>query len=342
MAGTLVVQTAFLGDVILTTPLIAALSQAGPVDVVTTPLGAEVLAHNPRIRETIVFDKRGRDSGPLGLVAMAFALRARQYRRALHAQASIRSALLTRIAGIPERIGFESAAGRRFYTARVPIADGPHHVQKLLALAGINSTGTAPRPEVFPSAADGAVVDAFLEGAGAAGRGTREPLIALAPGSVWATKRWPGYAELAAALVAGGVARPVIIGSDADATLASEIVAASQGRAIDATGRLTLLQSAELLRRTRALVTNDSAPLHLASAMNTPTIAVFGPTVPEFGFGPLADRSVVAGVTGLDCRPCDRHGPMKCPLGHWRCMRDLSAPDVLQMVHGLLRSRAER
>jgi heptosyltransferase-2 len=337
MAGTLVVQTAFLGDVILTTPLIAALSQAGPVDVVTTPLGAEALAHNPRIRETIVFDKRGRDSGPLGLIAMAFALRARQYRRALHAQASMRSAALTRLAGIPERVGFETAAGRSFYTERVPIADGPHHVQKLLALAGISPTGAAPRPELFPSAADGAVIDALLEAAGA----KREALIALAPGSVWGTKRWPGYAELASALVAGGVARPVIIGSDADASLASEIVAASQGRAIDATGRLTLLQSAELLRRTRALVTNDSAPLHLASAMNTPTIAVFGPTVPEFGFGPLADRSVTAGVTGLPCRPCDRHGPMQCPLGHWRCMRDLSATEVLQMVHGLLGSRSE-
>jgi heptosyltransferase-2 len=332
----LIVQTAFLGDVILTTPLIASLSQAGPVDVVTTPLGAQVLAHNPRIRETIVFDKRGRDSGPLGLLSMAFALRARGYRRALHAQASMRSSALTRLAGIPERVGFTTAAGRAFYTERVPTADGPHHVQKLLSLAGIGPTGTPPRPELFPSAADGAVIDSLLEASAA----KRETLVALAPGSVWATKRWPGYAELAAALVAGDVARPVIIGSDADSPLASEIVAMSQGRAIDATGRLTLLQSAELLRRTRALVTNDSAPLHLASAMNTPTIAVFGPTVPEFGFGPLAERSVVAGVTGLACRPCDRHGPMKCPLGHWRCMRDLSAAEVLLLVHGLLGSRA--
>jgi len=83
------------------------------------------------------------------------------------------------------------------------------------------------------------------------------------------------------------------------------------------------------------LVTNDSAPQHLASAMGTPTVTVFGPTVPEFGFGPLAPRSDVVGVTGLDCRPCDRHGPVTCPLGHWRCMRDLPAATIAAAVEQL-------
>jgi heptosyltransferase II len=87
-------------------------------------------------------------------------------------------------------------------------------------------------------------------------------------------------------------------------------------------------------------VTNDSSPLHLASAMNTPTLAVFGPTVPAFGFGPLADRSTVAQVEGLDCRPCDRHGPRRCPLGHWRCMREITAGDAAGLAHALLVSRS--
>src|SRR5438034_316720 len=83
---------------------------------------------------------------------------------------------------------------------------------------------------------------------------------------------------------------------------------ATDGAAIDATGRLSLLASAELIGRTIALVTNDSAPQHLASAMGTPTITIFGPTVPEFGFGPLAPRSITIGHHQLACRPCDRHG----------------------------------
>ncbi|HEX5831084.1 MAG TPA: glycosyltransferase family 9 protein, partial [Gemmatimonadaceae bacterium] len=97
-------------------------------------------------------------------------------------------------------------------------------------------------------------------------------------------------------------------------------------------GRLTLLGSAELLRRCAALVTNDSAPQHLASAMATPTVALFGPTVPDFGFGPLAPRVAVAGVDALPCRPCDRHGPRRCPLGHWKCMQELAVDGVLRQV----------
>ena len=121
-----------------------------------------------------------------------------------------------------------------------------------------------------------------------------------------------------------------------DLGAAAEIVDATGGRAIDATGRLTLLASAELIGRASLLVTNDSAPQHLASAMNTPTLAVFGPTVPEFGFGPLADRSSVVGHTGLTCRPCDRHGPQKCPLGHWRCMREITPDAVAAIARELL------
>jgi heptosyltransferase-2 len=152
---------------------------------------------------------------------------------------------------------------------------------------------------------------------------------------VWATKRWPGFRELAHALSTDH--RVVVIGADADRDLAAEIMAATSGRAIDATGRLSLLASAELIRRSALLVTNDSLPLHLASAMNTPTVAVFGPTVPEFGFGPLATKSAVAGVSELACRPCDRHGPRKCPLGHWRCMREITPTTVASLARELLR-----
>jgi heptosyltransferase-2 len=151
---------------------------------------------------------------------------------------------------------------------------------------------------------------------------------------VWATKRWPYYAELATQLVpAIGV---VVVGSAADTPLAQEIIAAAGDRVLDATGRLTLLGSAELIGRAAAIVTNDSAPQHLASAMGTPTIAVFGPTVPEFGFGPLAPKATVAGLRDLPCRPCDRHGPQRCPLRHWRCMREITAGHVAELLHDLL------
>ncbi len=168
---------------------------------------------------------------------------------------------------------------------------------------------------------------------GALGRGV--PLVAVAPGSVWATKRWPFYPELAGALAGDAVI--VVVGGPGDGELARAVVAACPaGRAVDATGRLSLLASAALVGRAALLVTNDSAPQHLASAMGTRTLAIFGPTVPAFGFGPLAPGSETAGVAGLACRPCDRHGPPACPLGHWRCMRDQAPALIVRRARELL------
>jgi heptosyltransferase-2 len=105
---------------------------------------------------------------------------------------------------------------------------------------------------------------------------------------------------------------------------------------VDGTASLSLLASAELIGRARILVTNDSAPQHLASAMGTPTITLFGPTVDEFGFGPLAPHSIPLGLDALACRPCHHHGPPRCPLGHWRCMRELGVDAVAAVVEELL------
>jgi len=160
---------------------------------------------------------------------------------------------------------------------------------------------------------------------------------------VWATKRWPSYDQLAAELLESPAlrdARIVVLGAAGDAPLAQAIGAAvaSTGGAptVDATGQLSLLGSAALLSRCRVLVSNDSAPLHLASAMNTPTVALFGPTVPALGFGPLAERQRVVQHDALACRPCHAHGPMHCPLGHWRCMRDLPPQQVSEAVQRLI------
>ena len=333
----LLVQTSFLGDMVLTTPLIAWLAGSRPLDVVATPRAAGLLENNPDVREVILYDKRGVDRGIAGFTRLASRLRAKRYDAAYLAQGSVRSGALALIAGIRDRVGFASSAGRLFYTTRVPSIDNMHHAARLLSLATRDPTrdiaASALRPHLYPGDRQRTAVDQLL---GAAKLG--EPLIALAPGSVWATKQWPYYADLARDLRSD--ARLVIVGAESDRPLAAEIVHATGGTAIDATGRLSLLASAELIGRSMLLVTNDSAPLHLASAMNTPTVAIFGPTVPEFGFGPLADRSRVAGRTGLDCRPCDRHGPRRCPLGHWRCMREITADDVARLARGLLTTRA--
>ena len=336
MTTSLVIQTSFLGDMVLTTPLIAHLAESAPVDVVATPAAAPLLTNNPAVRQVIVYDKRGADRGVRGFARIAATLRARGYGTAYLAQGSVRSGALAMAARIPARAGFATSAGRAFYTRRVPAPDGVHHAARLLSLAtrepAEELSDARLKPHLYPGHAERTAVDEVL-GTNAMG----EPLIALAPGSVWATKRWPQFARLAYEL--RQVGRVVVIGGAADRALAEEIVGATKGQAIDTTGKLSLLASADLIGRASLLVTNDSLPLHLASAMNTPTIAIFGPTVPAFGFGPLADRSAVVGHQLVACRPCDRHGPQRCPLGHWRCMREITPEDVAALALDRLSSR---
>ena len=319
---------------ILTTPLLERLAREGEVHVVATPANAAVLTNHPAVASVIVYDKRNADAGVAGLRRVAAQLRSTRATTAYIAQGSWRSAALVRLAGVPG-VGFDTSAGRWLYSRRVVYRKDWHHAQRLWALA--NDPHGAPsvvpervRPSLYPGPSDQAPVTALLQ---AAGIRDGEPLIALAPGSVWATKRWPSYDALARELVALlPHARVVVLGAAGDAPLAAAIGIAVQQRGgptiIDATGKLSLLGSAALLSRCAVLVTNDSAPLHLASAMNTPTVALFGPTVPTMGFGPLADRHAVLGRDALPCRPCSAHGGHACPLGHWTCMRDLTASAV--------------
>ena len=334
MGGTLVIQTSFLGDVILTTPLIAELAKRGPVDALVTPEGAAILANNPDLRTILRYDKRNTYGSAQGLWQTVKAIRAkRPYEKVYLAQGSFRSGLLGMMTGARERIGFRTSTGHLLYTTEVQYRPELHHAERLLSLAvgSQKPSSEAVRPRLYPSDEDRALVDSFLR------RGS-EPdaqFVALAPGSAWGTKRWPYYVDLAQRLAPDF--RIAIVGSKADAQVASEISNAVGGqRVIDTTGGLPLLASAELIGRAQAIVTNDSAPLHLASAMGTPTLAIFGPTVPEFGFGPLAERRVVAGHEYLECRPCHRHGPERCPLGHWRCMRELTVDHIMSLLPGVL------
>jgi heptosyltransferase-2 len=331
LSSSLVIQTSFLGDTVLTTPLIAELARRGPVDVVTTPASAKLLANNPHIRSVLPFDKRGQDGGVLGFLRMVRRLRPFGYESAYLAQGSMRSAALVMAAGVSRRVGFAGHAGKLLYTETVEYREDLHHTVRLLRLASADAA-TAERPRLYPGIPERGAVDRFLALHDVHDEGL--PLVALAPASIWGTKRWPYYGDLARELA--GKARIVVVGSMDDMPLAEEICKAAGETSMNAAGALSLLGSAELIRRCNLLVTNDSAPQHLASAVDTPTITIFGPTVPTFGFGPLARHSETIGNAELACRPCHKHGPQRCPLTHWRCMRDLSPPAVAQRVIDIL------
>ena len=333
----LVIQTAFLGDVVLTTPLLAALAERhGPLDVVTTTAAAPLLETHPAVRHVIPYDKRGRDRGLAAFLGLTRRLAAAHYEVAYLPHRSLRSAALAYLARVPRRVGFSDGWPLLYTETRPPRRTG-HEIDRLLGL--VDAPAEAPAPALYPQPQDERVVEDCLRNAGIAG-----DFVALAPGSIWGSKRWPYYEELASRL-ADRVA-VVVVGGIEDAGLGQSIVAAvkeggAAGRVLDTCGRLTLLQSAVLIGRARVLVTNDSAPLHFASAQGTRVVALFGPTVPEFGFGPIGAGDLALGVAELVCRPCSDHGPSVCPLGHHRCMRDLPVATVVTSLEetGALRRR---
>ena len=332
----LVIQTAFLGDVVLTTPLLAALAERhGPLDVVTTPAAAPLIETHPAVRRVIPYDKRGLNRGARGLLTLAGTLRAEHYEAAYLPHRSLRTAALALLANIPRRIGFHDGWPLLYTEVRRRPADG-HEIDRLLAMV----EGQPPRsatPSLTMTTADRTAAEAFL-----GEHGVRPPYVVLAPGSIWGSKRWTYYSELGAALSAQVAI--VVIGSRDDVPLGNaivETVVARGGTAASACGRLSLRESAAVIAGAQLLVTNDSAPLHFASAVGTRVVAIFGPTVPAFGFGPRGPRDQVAEVQGLPCRPCSHHGPPVCPLVHHLCMKSLRVEDVMQAIEetGALRRR---
>lgn len=344
----LVVQTAFAGDVVLVLPLCQALHDKFPgagIVVVTIPAAEGLLAGHPAVQGVIVYDKRGADTGFRGLIRTVRRVRAAGFDAAMMPHRSLRSALLCRLAGIPVRIGFDRSPGRFLQTHTVRYVPADHETQRNLSLAA--PLGVAPAgpvlPRLYPSAADRLAVDAFMHRSFGelSARGARAP-VAVAPGSVWNTKRWleSGFISLVRSLLEEG--RPVVlVGGAADRSLCARIRAAvPDSRVADSSGRFSLLESAELIGRCAALVSNDSAPMHLAVAVGTPVVAIFGPTLPSFGFAPLGPRDRVVETTGLACRPCSIHGGTRCPTGTFDCMNRISAARVLDELRPLARADA--
>jgi len=345
----LVVQTAFVGDVVLVIPLLALLHEKFPgcrITAVTIPAAAELLAGHPAVQSVIAYDKRGADGGLRGLLAVAARIRAAGCDAALIPHRSLRSALLCRIAGIPVRIGFDASAGRLLMTDTVRYIGTDHEIRRNLSLAVPLGVPSPPGmiPRLYPSSLDALVVDAFLrrsfpEDPVRPG----EPCIAVAPGSVWNTKRWPEskFLSLIRFLLDDG-ARVVLIGGAADRNLCARLCGALPGRPLlaDASGRLSLLESAELISRCTVLVSNDSAPVHIAAAMGIPVVAIFGPTLPSFGFAPAGPRDRVVETMDLPCRPCSLHGGTRCPTGTFDCMNRISAERVRAEVIALGRREA--
>lgn len=333
----LIIHTAFIGDIILATPLIRAIKEGlndCEIHALVNPTAAPVLENNPYLAKIILFDKRGKDSGLGGLLKIGAKLKAEKFDIVFSPHRSFRSATLAGISGAKTRVGFASSAGAFLYNKRVRYNRNVHEIERNLSLARAAGIETSDnRPKVYPSERDKAAVNRLIKKIAVQ---PEHPCVALAPGSIWATKRWPAdyYKKLAQLLIANDI-QVFLIGGTADQSLGRKIAAGNEDQIFNMAGQLSLLQSAELLARCKVLISNDSAPMHLATAVGTPVIAIFGPTVPAFGFYPTGSKDQVI-EKQLACRPCGMHGGNHCPIGTHACMQEISPEKVFSAVGNFL------
>lgn len=344
----LVIHTAFLGDIILTTPFLAGLRQVFPraeILFVTTQGGAALLSPNPWGVKTTVFDKKGSDAGLGGLRRKIRELKkfAPDVTFCLHR--SLRSVLLARGVGA-ESWGFRDAACSFLLRGRVR-REQEYEAEKNLAvldrfLATRNiETLFSPFPHLEWTPDETKKAEDLTK--------RMHPYIVLAPGSVWPTKRWPAerFGEVALHFAKLGI-QSVVVGGGTEKDIAAKVCSAYLARCspserglvpLDLSGKTTLGVLKAVLAKAKLVIANDSSPLHIAIAVGVPVHGVFGPTTKNLGFFPLAPvgKSGVSEVEGLDCRPCGKHGHQICPKQHFRCMLDLHSATVFEEARKICR-----
>ena len=335
----LIIQTAFIGDIILATALLEQLHQVRPgavLDVLVRKGNESLLASHPFINEVLIWHKK--EGKYRDLRRLIQTIRSRRYDAILNLQRHGSMGLLTALSGAKTTIGFGQNPFSLFFSHRVhyQFEPGVHETERNAAMlyvlekAGLIQTQSVAnervaRPKLYPSASDYAVAKTYQT----------SPYVCMAPMSVWFTKQYPAerWVDLIQSLPYNLTV--YLLGAPTDTAACESIRTHTQqeNRVVNLAGKLSLLQSAALQQGAVMNYVNDSAPLHLCSAMNAPTTAIFCGTVPEFGFGPLADEArVVQTPEPLDCRPCNLHGRKACPLGHFRCAWSIRVDELVNAV----------
>lgn len=337
----LIVQTAFLGDVVLALPLVAAVRRWAPqawVDVLTIPATAAVVEGQPGVDTVLTYDKRGEQRGVRGLLQMCRTIRSRAYDVVISPHRSLRSALLVAVSGSGRRLGFRQWWTRWAYTTTAPRPVRGHEVMRNHELAKLVDA-EAPIPGRLTLQVEAARHREAAQVLAQAGVATGDVLVGLVPGSQWGTKRWPAdqFAALIEQITAWPGTHGVLFGAPQDREIADAVVAACRAPVIDLIGKTSLRELPAYMAHCDIVVSNDTGPMHIAAALGKPIVTLYGPTTPALGFSPYGVAWEEASVASLSCRPCHAHGPEHCPLSHWRCMRELQPAQVAERVARLLR-----
>lgn len=310
----LIIQTAFLGDVILATPVISELKRIFPdakIDFLLRKGNESLLNNNPNCSTVYILDKKkGKFSSIFNLIRE---FRRNKYDLVINLHRFGSSGILTAFSGGKEKYGFKNNPFSFFFTKKFDhsLSSGLHEVERNLKL--IESFGAAKliRPELFPSEENFETVQKYKT----------EDYFCFAPASVWFTKQLPKEKWIELINHYSKNSPIYLLGGKDDIHLCNEILESltDKKNATNLAGKLNLLESAALIKDSKRTFVNDSGPMHISSAMNAPVTVFFCSTITDFGFGPLSDDSKILQVQNLNCRPCGIHGHKVCPLGHFKC-----------------------
>lgn len=313
----LIIQTAFIGDVILATAVVEKLHEYYPdaaIDFLLRKGNESLLDNNPYLREVLIWDKKKNKHS--NLLKIAKQVRTTEYDYVINLHRFATSGLVALMSGAEHKIGFDKNPLSFAYTKKYihEIGNGFHETDRNQQLIKDITDNTAAKPKLYPSNNDFEKARQLTEGL--------EKYICIAPASVWFTKQFPVVKWLELIERLNSVALKIfLLGAPGDKGMCEEIISRSSNKNIkNLAGQLSFLQSAALMKGAAMNFVNDSAPLHICSAMNARTTAIFCSTVPAFGFGPLADGAVILeSKENLSCRPCGLHGYAACPKGHFKC-----------------------
>lgn len=319
----LIIQTAFIGDVILATALVESIKAQLPestIDFLVRKGNEGLLAGSPRLRTVYILDKKRKYAS---LFELASSFRKNRYDYLINVQRFATTGILTALSGATVSIGFDKNPLSFTFSKKVQHEIGSlHEVDRNLKLLEPMGIRLNSRPRLYPTEAHFSRVKEYQSGS----------YLTVSPASVWFTKQWPmeKWAEFLNQVRDLNV---YLLGGPEDAKLCDHLAKqVTSTPVVNLSGKLSFLESAALMSRARMNYVNDSAPMHLASAMNAPVTAVFCSTIPSFGFGPLSDDStVVETKEKLDCRPCGLHGYKQCPKGHFKCATTIRGEQLLPL-----------
>lgn len=324
----LVIQTASIGDVILATPVIEKLHYHFPdasIDFLVKTGNETLFSGHPFLHSVLVWDKSEKKYKNYRILLRI--IRDNQYDCVINLQRFASTGFMTLYSGAKTTIGFNKNPFSPFFTHRTKHTirlGNRHETGRNLDLVRI-ITDKKPFPvKLYPTKHDEARMSQYKT----------IPYITISPASLWFTKQYPPEKWIEFIQSIEKSLAIYFLGSGKDASLCDRIIHDSgHKQSINLAGKLNFLESAVLMRDAGMNFMNDSAPVHLASAVNAPSTAIFCSTVPEFGFGPLSENSAVV-QTSLDlyCKPCGLHGFAKCPEKHFKCALTIDKDDLIRRI----------